>query len=80
MFSGLWMKVTAVLSAVVGALLFVLKIQRNTIKNQEEEIAGHEKKDEIRAEIKEGEKKLDDEAEEKLDDAKKNDSDWRNNI
>lgn len=44
---GIWSKISAGLAAIVGFLLFWLKLKNKKIKEQEHEIEVHEVKDEI---------------------------------
>lgn len=80
MFSGLWAKITAVLSAAVGILVILLKWKSKQVHDLEKQVGAHQKKEEIREEVKEGGKKIDQKAEEQKNELDKEADDWRNRI
>ncbi len=80
MFSGIWAKIVAGLTAIIGVMAVILKFKNNKIENLERDNKAHEKKEEIREDVEKGEDKLEKQAEEKLEDVQKNDSNWRDNI
>lgn len=78
MFTGIWAKIVAGMSAVIGVMLIMLKLKNDKIENLEEENAAHVKRDEIDNTIEKAQAK----AEKSEQDARQDfdDSDWKNKI
>ena len=53
MFAGIWAKITALLTAIIGGLLLVLKLKSDKVDRLEEKVQVNDKLDEIRKEQKE---------------------------
>lgn len=80
MFSGLWAKLTGAMSLVIGVLYMMLKMKNKEVRRLEDEVAGHEKKDEIEEEVKTEGAKVEAAAEKKREEVKNEEADWRNRI
>lgn len=78
MFTGLWAKITGVLSVAIAVLLAVVGYQRKTIKRQDDIIETHDKKDEIIDDMRLAEQEANEDAESKKDAI--DTSNWRNRI
>jgi len=78
MFTGIWAKIVAGMSAVIGVMLIRLKLKNDKIENLERENAAHVKRDEIDSTIEKAQAK----AEKVEQDARQDfdDSDWKNKI
>jgi len=78
MFTGIWAKIVAGMSAVMGVMLIMLKLKNDKIENLEEENAAHVKRDEIDSTIEKAQAK----AEKVEQDARQDfdDGDWKNKI
>ena len=64
MFAGIWAKITALLTAIIGGLLIVLKLKSDKVDRLQDKVDTSDKLDEIREEQKEAKDEvLKDEAE-----------------
>ena len=66
------------LLAVIGAMFFKIKIDKNTIDNQDNEIAKHEKEDDIIEDMKLADIKIEGEKNEAIENI--DDNNWKSNI